>query len=291
MRKKYFILSVCTFLMILATIGQESFFKTYETPYTLNYNSIIESPKGEFFVTLNETDKTTDERQGSIYKFSPEGKLQNFSYFSSQNGGVINYIVQSETEDDQYVVGGCLDSINMDTTFKSPFIRIIDDNLETVYQYSYEPRPEDYYQILKVLMPSDSIIFCLVEISSTNTKIFYVDKINILRNLKTRYQINFVNDWAYPFGLMYNKNEDQLSVFFSGNAELKNSTYNHILKLSHDMELLAYDTLFNYLSFYTNGEFISDSTYILASNGHSVYHTPSLEVKYSMYAFKIITVR
>ncbi len=287
MGKKYFILSICTFLLISSTMGQESFFKTYETPYTLNYNSIIESPNGDFFVTLNETDKSTNERQGSIYKFSPEGQLQNFRYFSGQNGGVINYIVQSKTEDDQYVVGGCLDSINSDTTYKSPFICIVDDNLEPVYQYSYEPKAEDFYQILRVLMPSDSIVFCLVEISSTNTKIFYVDKINILHNHKTRYQTNFVNDLAYPFGLMYNDNENQLSVFFSGIMELKNSPYNHVLKLSHDLELVAYDTLFEYLSYYTNGKFISDSIYILASNGHSVYHTPSLDVKYSMYAFKM----
>ncbi len=286
MIKKYFTLFFFVVFLSSIVTGQHIFFKTYETPFINRENSIIESQEGDYYVTLNEIDQSKDERQGSVYKFNSEGILQNWRSFNGQNGGTIKYIIQSKTNIGHYLIGGGRDSTTAEGTYRAPFISIIDNDLNIIYEYLYEPFLADSYVINKLIMPSDSIVYCLVEIRQGNTQIFYVDKINILYNIKHRYEPAFINDFAYCFDMMYDYQMNQLSIFYSGGTAKIITPNNRILELTDNLEYVSCDTLFNYLSYYTNGQFISDSNYILASNGHSLTSQP-FHVKYSMYVFKM----
>ncbi len=272
-------------LIILSNycFSQETFFDSKDTPYCNRSNNIIETPNGEFIVSLKEEDFQNNQTQGSIYKFNLQGDLINWRYLNGPNGGSSDYIVPYKN--DSYIVGGSFDSVFQGTSYNALFIEQIDDDLNSINRVTFPYTSDTSSTIQRIEIKGDSVIYLLVNRTLNNRMYFdfYIQKTNLNTGLSTTFKpcINY----AFGYDLMINNETNTLSIFYSGDLYTKEPSLAKVLNLDKNLNFKNADTLIAYMSNYPNARLINENTYILASKGFSGY--APYKTCHSIYVYKM----
>ena len=266
-------------------LGQETFFKTIDTPYCNRSNTLIETSKGEFIITLKEDYFLDNQTHGSIYKFSKHGELINWKCFNGPNGGSSDFIIEYGSDNESYMIGGTIDSIFQDTRYNALYIEQIDDDLDIIQRFIYPYTKDTCSIIQRIEMKEDSLVYLLINryLYSRSYFDFYIQKINLNTGLTSEFKPNINNSVAYD--LTHNNTTNTLSIFYSGQLYNKEASFAKIINLDEDLAFINADTLVSDMDNYPNAQLINANNYILVSKGFSEYSP--YNYCHSIYVYKM----
>ncbi len=253
---------------INSAVAQQSFFKTFNSEYTIDVNQIIQADDDSFLLLQNEEDRQKNIYYGNILQFNASGNLINLKSFNGPDGGKTHCI--SSYKPDQYLLCGSKDSLTLKGRFQTRYISIINNNLQEIYTYNFPPQRDTSSALKQIKVISDSVVLVLENYKNIIPPVrpkFRIWKINLYKGITKVYDPNLFSFSA--FDLLFDQRTNQIIISYMG--DFINDEREALAKL------LILDSCLNYIDCIAAPDFMlsytyfnkfKEDSYLISSLGH-----------------------